>query len=984
MNNIKLTNAVRMALVLGTASSSFIATQASAAEEAAQENKVERIAVTGSRIKRTDLESAQPVLTISAADIDRSGLSSLADVLKEVATNGTALGLQTNNGNTSGVSRVNLRDCGSARTLVLVNGRRWVAGLGGSVDVSTIPLAAVKTIDVLKDGASSVYGTDAICGVVNVITKNDFDGAEMRAYIGETSDSDGRKEQYSATFGSKSDKTSTLFNVSYSKQESILGGDREISSVPIYGLPANVSASGGRASPTTPNGGFPVKGEDGKTTRYTLTEGAVGCEVNKSCAGKTGDFKVYDANTDGYNFAPVNYIQQPQETLSLYAQSSHEITDEILWTNEAMYNKRTSEAQLAAQPLSGMAVSKDSVYNPFGVDISGAAFRPINSPRGYAAEATTWRYTSALAGDFDALDRTFSWDVGATYAKNSSVQLKNGFFHKDRVAQALGASFIDGNGVARCGTKEKSIAGCVPFNIFGGANGVTQEMLDYITVEPRNLEESEMWAYNANIGTELFELPAGSVAMVIGAESRREKGFDSPEPLTVLGQVLGDNASTPTQGGFSVKEYYTEVNVPILADQPFVESLDLNFAIRYSDYSSFGSTTNSSAKLSYRPNSEVLVRASYNEGFRAPSLSDLYQGQSDSRPSAKDPCSVDSNAYKNIPEVAVRCAAEGVPAGWKQQDPQIRAVIGGDENVQPETSESLSMGVVYSPEFIDGLGISLDWYRIEIENYISSRSAASVMARCYEQGIADDCSQITRDFTGSLNGNPGEISRLISTTRNFKGGQHYEGVDLNVDYRFSTDLGDWRINWDNAYVIYAGDLGKLNEGELTRDGSISDGNDAGRYVSGASAGGTNFRLKSNMTLSWRNDDFGASITAQYFSKQVENCANIVSASKALGQPELADLCSDKDHKGNTYAFKPGTTEIIATPDQELPENKLSPTVYFDAQGSWYTPWNSTVSVGIRNLFDKEPPKAYSAFANTYDPMYRTPGRYYYLSVTHKF
>jgi iron complex outermembrane receptor protein len=139
-----------------------------------------------------------------------------------------------------------------------------------------------------------------------------------------------------------------------------------------------------------------------------------------------------------------------------------------------------------------------------------------------------------------------------------------------------------------------------------------------------------------------------------------------------------------------------------------------------------------------------------------------------------------------------------------------------------------------------------------------------------------------------------------------------------------------------------------------------------------------------VTLSWNNDDFAASITAQYLSKQIETCSNIVSASNALNMPELADLCSDKDHKGNRYVFKPGTLDVEVRPDQDFPENKLSPTVYFDAQGSWYTPWNSTVTLGIRNLFDKEPPKAYSAFANTYDPAYRTPGRFYYLSVTHKF
>jgi len=968
-------------LAVGSTLLSGVALNAQAAEEEGAK-AVERIEVTGSRIKRTDMETAQPVLTITTEDIGRSGLSGLNDVLKEISTNGASLGLQTNNGNTSGSSTVNLRNCGSARTLVLVNGRRWVGGLGGNVDVSTIPLAAVKTIEVLKDGASSVYGTDAICGVVNVITRNDFDGAELKAYVGETSEGDGRRESYSATFGSTSDKGSALVSVSYTKQEAIMGGDREISSVPIYGLPANVSASGGRASPTTPYGGFNVDLDGQGKKRYTLKQDAQGCEPNKPCLGQVGDFKVYDANTDGYNYAPVNFIQQPSETIALYGQASYEVYDDVLWTVEAMYNERTSNAQLAAQPLGGLSISKDSVYNPFGQDITGGSFRPIVAPRAYSASATTWRFSTGLQGDFSALNRDFSWDVSATYADNNVILLKNGFFHSGRVKDALGASFIDSNGVARCGTASDVISGCVPFNIFGGPDGVTPDMIDYLTVAPRDITYTKMWDYTANIGTELFELPAGPVGVVVGTEIRRESGFDSPEPLTVLGQVLGDNASTPTKGGFNLSEYYAEANIPLLADMPFVESLELGFATRYSDYSSFGTTTNSSVKLTYRPNSELLVRSSASEGFRAPSLSDLYQGQSDSRPNATDPCSINSNAYKTTPAVRERCAAAGVSTAFVQQDPQFRAVVGGNPDTQPETSKSYTLGFVYSPEAIQGLGVSVDWYSIEIENFIGSRSAGSIANRCYEQGL--DCNLITRDFTGTLNGNVGEISRIVSTTMNFLGGNHREGLDFNVDYRFSNDMGNWRVNSDTAYVIYDGDIGKLSEGELTKDLSISGGNGAGSLSSGASGGGSNHRLKSNLTLSWSNDDFAASVTAQYLSKLVESCAGIVSAANGLKQPELKNLCSDPENTGNSYRLIPGTTDVEVTKDVLQPENTLSPTVYFDAQGSWYTPYNSTVTVGIRNLLDKEPPKAYSAFANTYDPAYRTPGRFFYVSYTQKF
>ena len=338
--NTKVTHAVRLALVFGAASTAALSANA-VAQETEEAKKVERIEVTGSRIKRTDMETAQPVLAISQEDISRSGLVSVGDVLKEISTNGAALGLQTNNGNTGGASRVNLRNCSSNRTLVLVNGRRWVADLNGAVDLSTIPLAAIRSVEILKDGASSIYGTDAMCGVVNIITKNDFDGAEISAYNGQTSFEDGKRETYSATFGTSTEKSNALINVSYTKQEPIMGGDREISSVPIYGLPANVSINGGRASPTTPYGQFPVNG-----VSMTLDQSKAGCVANKVCTS-TADFKPYDGNTDGYNFAPVNYIQQPSETLSLYAQGGYAITDTLNWKTEVLFNERTSTAQLA-------------------------------------------------------------------------------------------------------------------------------------------------------------------------------------------------------------------------------------------------------------------------------------------------------------------------------------------------------------------------------------------------------------------------------------------------------------------------------------------------------------------------------------------------------------------------------------------------------------------------------------------------------------
>ena len=985
--NTKVTHAVRLALVFGAASTAALSATA-VAQETEEAKKVERIEVTGSRIKRTDMETAQPVLAISQEDISRSGLVSVGDVLKEISTNGAALGLQTNNGNTGGASRVNLRNCSSNRTLVLVNGRRWVADLNGAVDLSTIPLAAIRSVEILKDGASSIYGTDAMCGVVNIITKNDFDGAEVSAYNGQTSFEDGKRETYSATFGTSTEKSNALINVSYTKQEPIMGADREISSVPIFGLPANVSINGGRASGTTPYGQFPVKG-----VSYTLPTGKTGCVTNKVCTPATlTDFRAFDGNTDGYNFAPVNYIQQPSETLSLYAQAGYAITDTLNWKTEVLFNERTSTAQLAAQPLTQLKISADNMYNPFrdilNADpdptkrfIFGGSFRPIASPRVFNAEVDTWRFGTSLDGEFELADRTFTWDAAATYSDNSFVALKEGFFELNRFTTAIGPSFLNSQGVATCGTAAAPIAGCVPFNLFGGPTGVTQAMLDYVSVSPRDLSYAKMWDYSANITTDLFELPAGMVQVAAGTEIRRESGFTSPEPLTVLGQVLGDNAATPTKGGYGLKEVYLEANLPLLADMTMVESLDLSVSTRYSDYSSFGDTTNSSYKLTYRPTSELMFRASFNEGFRAPSIQELYQGMNDTRPTAQDPCSKPTTGALAA-DIAARCAAAGVPASYTQKLAQVQAKAGGNPNLQPETSESWAGGVVYSPDFIDGLSLTLDWYKIEIANAVGAYTAQRVFDGCYKEGDAKFCQLLTRDMTGTLNGNIGEVNFMALTNQNFKGGSHVEGVDLNIDYRFTTDYGTWRVNMDNAYVIYDGSLGKLKRGELTLDGSLSGGNLSGRLSPGNSTGGTAYRLKSNTTLTWSKDDWNASVTAQYLGKLTEECNLIITAANGLKQPALKNLCSNPDGTRMGYTLVNG--QPVEKPNEAWATNELKATVYFDGQIGWTSPWNSDISVGVRNIFDKEPPVAYSAFANSFDPNYRTPGRFYYVSFTQKF
>ena len=978
MHNNTLTGMIRVALY-GAAAVTGLTNTAYAQEAAAGSNDtmtLDAVTVLGSRIKRTEVETALPVLTIDRQELERTGLTQVADILKELAINGPSLSLNTNNGNTSGVTRVNLRACGAQRTLVLVNGKRWVSdvGLGGSVDLSSIPFAAVEKVEILKEGASALYGTDAICGVINITTKTNFSGAQFKAYYGQTDQDDGLRKAYDFTIGESNERWSVLLNASYTKQDAVSAGNRDISAVPIFGFGANTSTPG-KASTTTPYGRYTVGG-----VVYTLDPARAGCLPNQACTSKS-DFRPYDFSKDGYNFAPVNYLNQPEDTKGLFAEGTYRILDNLRVRVNGFVNQRGGEAQLAAQPLSPLTIDAANVYNPFGARITGASFRPINFPRQYDQNQITRRFSAALEGDFELWGKPFNWDVGGSYAKNKFNLVKSGFEFTSKINEALGPSFIS-NGKAVCGTPAAPITadGCVPFNVFGGPAGVTQDMFNFVSVAPRNVQSYRVDNYTANISAPLFALPAGDLAFAAGYEYRKEQGSDTPDPLTAAGLVLNDVPYLPTRGSYDLNEFYGELDVPIFKDIFLARSLDLSIAARRSDYSSFGSTTNPKVSVHWQPIEDLLLRGSWGKGFRAPSINELYSGIAQGRPTADDPCSLDSVAYASA---RAACAAANVPANFKKLNAQTFLSTGGNANLAPETSTNKTLGFVYSPSFIEGFNTTVDWYNIRIENAIGSNSAQTILNNCYLYGVSQYCSLITRDLAGTQFANPGEITNILGLNQNFIGGLEVEGFDLAFDYKLKTEnWGNWKFNWANAYISYYGDVNKPKRGEVNGDGIISSGNSVGQESTvGSSTGAPIFRLRSTLTTVWDISDFSFSGTVEYYSKIAETCNTVQStaiALKAAGITNFTNLCTDPNRITDVYRYKAGTSTVIAVPLAQ-PRNVFPTIVYVDLQASWRAPWKAVLTGGVRNVFDKKPPFSSDAFANSFDAQYRIPGRFYYVS-----
>ncbi|MGH8084086.1 MAG: TonB-dependent receptor [Lysobacter sp.] len=978
LKTTKLRDAISFALVVGATAvtgTAFAQDAAPAQEAPAQEaTTLDRIEVTGSRIRQVDAETSQPILVIGRDDIEQSGRTSVAELLQNIAVNGAPTNTQVNNGG-DGSSTVDLRGLGSNRTLVLVNGRRWVTGLGGSVDLNTIPSSMVERVEVLKDGASSIYGSDAIAGVVNVITRQNFEGAEAHVYTGQFSEGDGQRTSADFTLGANSDRGNIVMGVSHHKEESVMAGDREISEHPVSGFGSQRWSSfddnGQLWDMTidgTPTGDYDawaaLAGSESEAerdraglNRLVVNEGADGTDL--------ANYHPFSpAAGDGYNFAKDNYLRTPQERTSLYVQGRFDITDNISFKTDALYNERLSAQRLAGFPvgegayLSGaQGLSGDSYYNPTkGTanqrDVSYSR-RLVEAPRLYEQDVKTWHFYGGFEGFFDIGDRGFNWDVGYAFNRNDQVDTQTGDLNMQALRNATGPSFMDPEtGDILCGAPGAVIEGCTPFNPFSSPGEIQGDMLSYVLFTAKDKFQNTSKSYTANLSGDLFELPGGMAGFAAGYEHRKEAGYDIPDAFVSAGLSSG-NARQPTSGSYSLDDYYLELLLPVLSDVPGAQLLEFSIASRYSDYSNFGETTNSKFGFKWKPVDSLLVRGNWAQGFRAPTINDLFGGAAASYDTFGDPCSSDS-PYASRPEVAQRCADAGISPSYVQRTNSGPGYFGqtaypfdwvSNVDLGPETATNKTLGFVFSPEFLTGFDISVDWWSIEIEDAISRPTATYMLDQCFVEGDQGFCDILYVD--GGLTRDPlGTINYLARGLRNLAQ-RNVEGWDVAARYRTAeTSIGRFAFSWDSSYISNF-------ETRSTPDGDWD-------YLVGTYTGGApTWRIRSNLGADWTMGDFGLHWTTRYFSGMEEDC------------PTFAlSLCSDPDR-------------VVEAGEE--PRNHIGATTYHDVQARYNTPWNATVSVGVNNVFDKDPPRSFQqANSNSFDYQYDTPGQFYYVEYRQRF
>ncbi len=938
-SNSKVAKAVRVAMMFGAGTAAAISAPAFSAEEEKAE-AIEKIEVTGSRIRRADVEGANPVSVMTAVDIAKFGITSIGDVLQSIPSAGSAINTNSNNGG-NGSTTLNIRGVGSNRTLVLINGRRLATTLGGSVDLNNIPSSIIERIEVLKDGASAIYGSDAVAGVVNIITRKDFEGVHASAYKGQYDEGDGDKESFDLGFGVANDKGSVYFNVSYVQEAPTFAADRDISAVPVFGTDEGYAGSSG-----TPAGRFMFFDQDGGFNNNT-TDG-------------NGNLAPWVEPDSRFNYAPFNYLSTPQERVNLYTQANYELTDTVRVNAEVMYGNRKSAQALAPTPLffgsafgdTGFTIAANNPWNPTGMDLTTdssigepgnlflvgrrmfeAGFRQFNQ------DVDHFQFNGGFEGEFELGDRSFYWDANYVYSRTQQNSITDGLLNMDRVKMAIGD-------VDNC------TAPCTPLNLFGGSTGIgqgsmTQEMIDYISFTAQDALESELKGYSLNLSGDVMELPAGMAGFATGWERRWVSGSDQPDALIAAGITSG-NARQPTSGAYSVEELFLELAIPLVADAPMMQSLDLELATRYSDYSNFGDTTNSKIGLKWRVNDELLIRGTWSEAFRAPSISELFLGNSDSYPALTDPCNGGGNGKPG-------CA--GVPSNYEQANSQIRITVGGNQDLLPEEAETFTYGFVYSPEWADGLSLTFDVFDIKIDGAVSSTGAQTILDACAETGTTF-CSLIERTSGGS-------ISDLFNGLVNL-GGQTTSGFDTEVNYNFETEFGDFNVGMDLTYV----DERTIISIDPVTDTSISF-NEAGKAFDRDVVP----RIRSNINVSWTKDDWAANYLIRYIGKTVEDC----------------DFGDDSDSSGVFYEDKlcsnPGVS--IFDEDGDLAEkestNKLKAMAYHDVSVTYFINDDIKVTAGVNNLWGTDPRTSYTTFANSFDPsMYEIPGRFPYVRLSAKF
>ena len=892
---------------------------------AQQAQKIEKIEVTGSNIKRVEGEGPSAIVVLTREDIDRSGATNAYELLNLVAANNSAGNVSIANtigSLTFSANTASLRGLGGGRTLVLLNGKR-LSGFAGEiqgvqgVNLTTIPFNAIERVEVLLDGASAIYGSDAIGGVINFIVRKDYRGAEVTGYYaaptrgGPGPDGSQATFKVATGFGDLArDRYNVFLAAQYDKQD------------PLEQRARNFSNSSVRLD-------LGLIGISGNTFPGHISTGGIGTPGFPNCDPSTyfpdlGERCFYDpALQAGVQMIP------SIKTFNIYGAGTFQFTNNLQGYLSGNYSKQENNFVIQPAPI-----SDQFPYGPNAEFLSNILLPPTSPfyPHALAAAAgvdgqpLNVRYRSVLTGNRDTTDTNeqfqivaglkgnfanWDWDAAFTYNEGKTKQELNGGFP----LLSLTADHPTLLPLLRSGQ----------VNLFGPNTPEIEQAVRATNYIGKSFDgKASSTVVDGKISGEVFNMPAGPAALAIGAQAMSEDFTQTPAPVLATGDLSGFGGTVlPVDKSRDSYAGFAELNVPLL------RSLEGNIAVRYDHYSDFGSTTNPKYSLRWQPTKTMLLRTSYGTGFLAPSLYQLWTPNipGTSATGLSDPvrCPVTN-------DIGIDCQT------------QFTVLFGGNANLQPEKSKQWSAGIVFEPA--QGWSVSLDWFDLYLNNIIVNGITPAVVLN----DIAQYGHLVTRAAPDPAFPNlPGRITSIDQRFINV-GGTKIQGIDTNIQYQAPpTPIGRFRLTMSGTYYI-------------KYDVQQNDGSYAG-FVSNAFAAavtGITPRWKSYQTVSWDNGPWTVVLGNSYQSSYTD------------AQCDFTDTHSDPDCEAAAGGGLKRTVSSMSL---------------WDLQTTWKGFKNLQLTLGARNLLDTNPPKSnqQNSFQLGFDPSYYDPrGRVVYVSATYKF
>lgn len=961
---------------------SLLTAAASVAVPAVAQTDIDAVVVTGTRIAKRDAIAESPILSVDAETLDKSGYVAIEQYLNTLPQLVPGISSQSNNPSSNGRAFLDLRGLGSNRNLVLIDGRRGMGSTsGGVVDINTIPAALIERVEVISGGAAAVYGPDAVAGVVNFIMRKDFEGFEIDSGYHITEEDDGMQWGSDITFGGKfaDGMGRAVFNASYYKRDDMYKSAREF------------SAQAGTTTGTFPGGGWSTGANQPTQAAVDAAFGAGGCQ-------RTGGQAGFQFNPDGslfctgtaaspfdvvgfngpdawiatafypdffsYNFEPDNILILPMERWSLYSNVQLDLNERFQPYVQAMFTNYNALQELAPTPAAGTTGFTVPVSNPFvqanaqlsallaSRTVDPAApfsfskrFNDVGGRTGYNTH-DVWQLVTGVKGDI-ASDWTY--DFYASYGRSVQNEVQGGNIRRDRVQALLNAA--DG-GASVC-------AGGL--NLFGASPGVTlsDACIAYISLEAKNLTTVIQRQVEAVATGGLFDLPAGKVQAAVGA-SWRDIDFDfQPDGGLQPGLVAGFNQQLPISGNLDYTDVFLEVSVPILSDLPLVKSLSFTGGIRTTDNNLFGSEETWKATLDWSITDSWRFRGGLQYAVRSPNIAELFSPQLNNFPNIanSDPCNSNSSfrlgaddlvggtgANADGPDAAAVAALCGLQSsladdvGFRQPFGQATAIVGGNPGLSPETADSWSAGLVFTPtmdsEMINRLSVSVDYFRIELSDVIASVDATTIIQRCYNREGANPTLDINNSWCQLFNreqSNGGIIDlELFQQNQAF---WNVGGIDVAFDIGFQVGPGDLGFNIVAAWLEKNEQQTSVADPVLDYAGSI-----------GGTTGSASPEWKGTISTSYSWDDLQLQLVTRYIDDMIH--ANNVAGTAGVGTDSIW---------------------------------------YHDLTGTYNLTDKITIRAGINNLTDEDP-ELYTPFvqANTDPSTYDVLGRRFFLGLNARF